>query len=1242
MKHTPLSTQHQGAFALVVVLALIVLMVILVAGFLFRASTERTSSSGYSASVTARQLADKTVGVIQAQINEAATQGSNVAWVSQPGMVRTFNTSGNLIDAYKLYSASNMISDTVDLTADLPDGGWADDPAIWIDLNEPIEANSVMNYPIVDPSAAFDSGDVGAVEGFSITGAPGATAIQEAPLPVRWLYVLEDGSMVAPTGSGSNAVVAGASASNPIVGRVAFWTDDDSTKVNINTASEGSYWDTPRGYTSTEVYDLALKQPVFGEYNRFPGHPGSTSVSSVFPLLPALSPLPSVPSRSQRNSRAAELKTRLEKYLKLTPDYAFGGSEGGTVPIDPNDDPAAILKKIEKKRERHYSSVDEMMFAANRDPNSLLTRELLESRRFFLTPHSRAPETNLFNLPRVAIWPIYKLSGNSLINSRTTIFDKTIALCASTGVPSTSSFDPYFFQRELSLDPTNDYANISRNQELYGYLQKITQAPTPGFGGNFLAKYGADRNQILTEIFDFVRSVNLYDDQLAEGQQFTTHYHFGSQSGGPNPDLRSKGGATVAPIRIGNTMGQGRYFSMSQLGIVFIACADAAEASSNDPATNPMLKEPFPAGNPSDGSGTALNPGEKRVQAMILPTFFSTMIGWRLMSIYMRVEIDGLNTLTLNGNNLAFPASGWFEQAFLPHAVNNHSGYQGGVLAPHALLWNLRTQLPGSMPLTSARGKYPFISRPITVNSGSMNFGGGGPITVRIYVGNDVSGHEAKLVQTITLQFPSSQVLPTPTLFTRNSGSVKHWTFFSIDSPSEWPGWRGRLLTTNSSRLNYLVNPSHDVARAMTAYQGDFRLTGGLPEITVADGLYKEHPDYTDATLKWAMLWPGQISTADPSKHQKLISSSSYDNDIALPNSTGPTDLSGDFDNGAVLTHFGGAPGVNKPDEGQIDRKTANAYPQEGGAGIPYYASRISNKNAETFFSPNRIIPSPVAFGSLPTGVQAHVPWRTLLFRPAASYETAHSMGGPSDHLLLDLFWMPVVEPYVISDRFSTAGKVNMNYQIIPFTYVKRSTPMRAVLKNEKMTAIPTSISENNAFAPNIHTGGAPSPLTNYDFRKELDVDEILSQFEDRFDQPDKDTNVFISASEICDIHMVPQGSFATDMTSTFWLNNRMTGDNMRERIYSTVYPRLTTKSNTYTVHFRAQALKKVPGTPEGTWVEGRDVVQGEYRGSTTIERFINPDANIPDYAAASNPFSAPTLDTFYKWRVLSHRQFAP
>ena len=56
-------------------------------------------------------------------------------------------------------------------------------------------------------------------------------------MPVEWLYVLEDGSYAtAASATGDEVSVPAATKDNPVVGRIAFWADDESCKVNINTA----------------------------------------------------------------------------------------------------------------------------------------------------------------------------------------------------------------------------------------------------------------------------------------------------------------------------------------------------------------------------------------------------------------------------------------------------------------------------------------------------------------------------------------------------------------------------------------------------------------------------------------------------------------------------------------------------------------------------------------------------------------------------------------------------------------------------------------------------------------------------------------------------------------------------------------------------------------------------------------------------------------------------------------------
>ena len=97
---------------------------------------------------------------------------------------------------------------------------------------------------------------------------------------------------------------------------------------------------------------------------------------------------------------------------------------------------------------------------------------------------------------------------------------------------------------------------------------------------------------------------------------------------------------------------------------------------------------------------------------------------------------------------------------------------------------------------------------------------------------------------------------------------------------------------------------------------------------------------------------------------------------------------------------------------------------------------------------------------------------------------------------------MPVVQPYAISEAFSTAGKVNMNYRMAPFTYIKRATAMHAVLKSERLLSIPT-------------TAGLTykSDIINRGWRNPIDAKLTLLQWEDRFD----DGDFFQTPSEVCE-----------------------------------------------------------------------------------------------------------------------------
>jgi uncharacterized protein (TIGR02600 family) len=244
----------------------------------------------------------------------------------------------------------------------------------------------------------------------------------------------------------------------------------------------------------------------------------------------------------------------------------------------------------------------------------------------------------------------------------------------------------------------------------------------------------------------------------------------------------------------------------------------------------------------------------------------------------------------------------------------------------------------------------------------------------------------------------------------------------------------------------------------------------------------------------------------------------------------------------------------------------------------------------------------------------------------------------------MDFFWMPIVEPYALSESFSTAGRVNPNFEMPPFQYIHRSTALRAAMQSVQMAAIsdadPGSSKtppENDYKNKSDNTPSPPGASINSRIPLNLSrTDGTLKVFENFFEDGKRTLR---TPSEICSLPLVPQG--ATNSTlNTFWNSHRLTSDTLRESPYKQLYSRLTTKSNTYTVHYRVQVLKQADAANPGRWKEGRDVVQGEYRGATTIERYVDPcDPEIPDYATEPNP--RPLAD-FYQFRVLANRQFIP
>lgn len=1551
--------KNQGV-ALITVLSVLSLAAVLIMAFFSLTRNELTSSTKYSEGLEAQQLSQTAVNVVMHQIRNA-TDKAGVAWASQPGMIRTWTSSG--FEAFKLYSDDEMVIDSPSKLAEDPleMQKWDQDEfrAIYTDLNEPVIRGSKVHYPIADPRAWPDGAGSGGrpkaswqpsnnlehVEGFYYsTDEVGISKYSKAqadhrvglPMPVKWLYQLEDGTLgyldesnrfnrISGTGTPAEA--------NPIVSRVAFWADDESVKVNINTAAGGRPWDIPRaGGTLDRNYGES--QPVQREWQRYPAHPATVS------LLPILYP------HQEMTKGAGYNAGPMEFIYVIAPRVRGGGSKSGYVknrraqPLVPDHD-------------RLYATIDELIFQAatartddptekavskslaiprnlNRFPylkGKTVDAEYINRVQFFLTANSVAPETTVFNTPRISMWPSYY--GNPATDKGYyTAFDERIRFCAEMGGAGgdTTKFPSgkyiYHFQRRDSESRTYDYEQIQRNQELYGYLQWLTEQPIPGVGRSIESKYGSsETNQIITQIFDYIRSTNLFDDTVLDEyddaggvrpwkdntseHKTYTNYRVAWYGGNFREDRKDSdistrqhpGHGQVAPIEIGDTKGFGRFFGLMETGIAFLAVAEGIEGADGQDAIGGVarapwiiqneewvqpqaatrdqaiaanyhfsnivpLSQPVPLtlssaspderrriaemyyqpleyfirhspGNPGNAEQNPqkvrewnliaspenwnfllevdkpLEANEKRIQAMLLFQVFCPSQGWTAINgdFRMEVEVDGF---TVEGKDLGLrsgvyrtPHTSWLEL----HGTRDN----GGVIEPRGFLVGqgersggansrIYNYIPryatwrGSLP-ASDRGDcgnvatgavphlpdmgdrvgdsrwnnygpasnypgnpsgseveamhYPWVSAPITVEKSGrtrtdrttaaekMRFDGGN-LVIRLYPGDGFGSDSdnpntaaGAYSQQVEIEMAGADI-PIPNVTNGRRGHYENDQYAprhrgpaipntEVEAPSNWTFHRdglykhagsnpergraravgGRIAHTRghqSGGRSLVYGGNTDSTLSYVIPHGDVRIvfakrhasSNGSP----ADFVKQLHYDTGDRFIRSNFYYGNNASGygTNYGDVKPLVEGISYRGGKRphLPANYNFDNYWGDFDNTMALE--GDGPFINKPDEGNargIGKE--NFVPWHWGRRkpvqrdfIPYFSQPwVQEPAGASFFSPNRIMPSPGMIGSLPTGVKSGRPWQTILLRPQTrSPVTGARNGGihpgtedPKDHYFLDFFWMPVVEPWSISSPLATTGKININYDIQPFKHIHRSSGVRAVFASEEMLTIPkVNASDYTAgwgfgrgYDRFTHSGGT---LMNKSLRSSINAEETLRQFTRKFDDEE---DLFISASQICEMYLVPKGIHRLDLEpkleeletdTTFWSGNPtnpkyglgLVGDNSRERPYSNVYQRITTKSNTFQVHYRAQVVRQArmsPNNPNELRSDDEyayfnpdvDEVVSEYRGSTIIERYVDPnDDRIPDYA--TNPPSVGTsggaLDRYYRFRILSMKRFAP
>ncbi len=1482
--------------ALIIVLCMLVLAAALVIAFMSSVATELRSAKSYAVGLDARSLTDSAVNVVISQIQDATATATN-AWASQPGMIRTYDTSGNVLKYYKLYSAdvmrtnsfnpnSGTAADPTSQSTDVP-SNWATLPDQYTDLNKPVTNSGFAHYPIIDPSAVANAqssttamdGTTTPIQGCYVDTANGAIATTSqnnpVPMPVKWLYILQDGTIASISATGtitatsSTGSTLSPTTANPIVGRIAFWADDESCKVNINTSAEGTFWgrahaESPTsaasasGYAGYERSFLDNTLPAQNEFQRYPGHPAMTSLSVIFP---------------PQNGETTVAYN--ERVYGIIPRLATGGSTSGSVAV--NGTTTALVPNTA----RLFSTVDEFMFSATgtttrsanlKSPSTSFSQTDIEKTRFFLTANSRAPEVNMFNKPRITLWP---LQANTVNNSTVTAApacwtakDKLIAFCSTIGGT------PYYFQRYNSFDTAtlsnnnfslkavsttpntipssqsttldwtmNASGTINRNQTLYTYLQYLTSNPIPGVGGSLSGASGkytvAVRDQILTEMMDFIRS------EISTASTGTTPSYF--YAPGQSSGLMVTGERQIVPLEFnpptypGNgtsytsgtasytTKGFGRFDTIMQAALVFYRLDPmTVTGNGSTPYTGGQNTTPIPGGTstPSTFVPTSANPINIGVVLLLNP--WNPTPGSRSWCENMRVKVTLTGTTSSGGGGGHGGGGGGSAGVMLVNGVplNGSTAYSSsvptntfmtatGTSTATLLLDGLdeycnATAMMGpdqffyynnaggtsykilglpTVGSTTEDKYYPFygsFTLPIPSGSaysgtmatpGTFSFTPPTSITIQLYSAYDPTAvstgvpSAGNLVQTITMAFPSGAIsLPVPTVsfspsstttsgtYTQSNGNelTSYTSTTQTDSYNNLYGRIGHMDAAYQHNASPLVTSGDTVRSIETRYggtttpfklpAGDLRLSAGLVSVPstffnsygatgsddgtgVSNG-YGSTTEFVHSLRMYPItgvdflsndcLYGGYSgsygSLIGPAGAGYYVSSNPgrvclypcvprglSSTQVVLANSTTSP---GDWDTGPGNQTDG--PYINKPDE-------SNAGYQGGfTTGSSQYGGGITPEEQGTTYSPNRMISSAVAFGSLPTGIDPSItgtvttaatgaqsagglrPWQTLLFCPNPSSEsnnsgnpihpgfgsnssgttTAPPFTLPPDYAFLDFFTMPIVEPYAISEPFSTAGKVNMNYQIVPFTYLTRDTAVRAVLKSVRMMVIPLNNGGGGTVSSvNYGTVSYKAPGTSPpDYRYTLNPDEVtgtLAGFQNRFSNGD----IFRSAAEICGLYLIPQyqvnwnstsggetvsttappSAVPTTFTSasamssamnTWWKSYALTGDNLREEPYGYIYPRLTTKSNTYTVHVWTQTLKKTSTTNPAQFVDNVDQVTSEFRGSYIVQRYLDPNSSslvTTDGTSPANPETyANSMVGPYKYRVIGTKRFAP
>jgi hypothetical protein len=452
---SPAVSRSAGGSALIVTLVVLVLITILVVSLSSMVGLERATTHESFENQRARELANVAVDEVAATLRDNIP--TNNLWAVAPGRLT--------------YFTSQTVTTTVSLCSGQASG--ATSSTGQVDLNAPILGSSPTSYPIISPNTEY-------------TAAP--------QMPMGWVEVLQDGTLVRP-GTASST-----SASNPVIGRYAYWVDTETSKANINTAGRGQ-----STYNfSTNGLKLVLGTNV--DAQNLTGSPSRVDLSELDGGITSAQSM-------------------------ATYHYTYGGywmPDAGDTNGDYINKPYVTSGTtppvpVYPQGMHRFNSIQDWALMTNdlifpTTTVTPITAAQVEANKFYLTTHSYTPEVTPWGFnkmwlqpqnvnPGPASTPVSAYMGNRLNGKGVPFYPATESLAwnnipgwrpqGANGTVSDSRYyvTPYF--KETPASPDFQYAgqyeaaNVGVAKFVNNMMVQLNRTDWPGFQGlSFVGKYG--------------------------------------------------------------------------------------------------------------------------------------------------------------------------------------------------------------------------------------------------------------------------------------------------------------------------------------------------------------------------------------------------------------------------------------------------------------------------------------------------------------------------------------------------------------------------------------------------------------------------------------------------------------------------------------------------------------------------------------------------------------------------------